>query len=277
MPDAPRDFAEFKARISQRAEDFPRRLKQIATYALESPDEIAFGTVASIALNAGVQPSALVRFAQALGYQGFSDFQTIFQSRLRGQVVNYQDRITKLKQLGGPQTGAGSVLSGFTEASHKSLNNLQERIDLAALIEVVTTLAAAETIYLIGLRRSYPVATYLAYAFGQLKIKNRLVEATAGMASETVSFITKQDCVLAISFTPYATETIELVKAASKTGAKIVALTDGPFSPLASLASPWIEVHEANFEDFRSLTGTLTLAQTIAVAVANQRAQRITN
>jgi DNA-binding MurR/RpiR family transcriptional regulator len=271
MTDAPRDFAELKTRIAERAVTLPRRLTQVAQYALEFPDEIAFGTVASIAQSADVQPSALVRFAQTLGYQGFSDLQTVFRSRLRGQVENYQDRIAKLKQHGGSSTGPATVLSGFVEASHKSLNHLQEHTDLATLDEAVEKLAEADTIYLVGLRRSFPVATYLAYAFGQLSIRNRLIDATGGMALDAIKLSGTNDCLLAVSFTPYAPETIEIIKAATQGGTPIVAVTDSPLSPLATLANIWIEVQEANLEGFRSLTGTLTLAQTIAVAVANRK------
>ena len=64
---APREFAALRALIGERAATLPRRLTQVATYALQNPDEIAFGTAASIAAHAGVQPSTLVRFSQALG------------------------------------------------------------------------------------------------------------------------------------------------------------------------------------------------------------------
>ena len=70
VPSPPRDFPALKALIAERAAALPKRLTQIAAYALENPDEIAFGTVSSIAAQAEVQPSALVRFSQAMGYQG---------------------------------------------------------------------------------------------------------------------------------------------------------------------------------------------------------------
>jgi DNA-binding MurR/RpiR family transcriptional regulator len=60
-----------------------QRLKQLATFALEHPEDVAFGTVAGIAEHAGVQPSTLVRFAKSLGYDGFSHLQQIFRDRLR--------------------------------------------------------------------------------------------------------------------------------------------------------------------------------------------------
>ena len=86
---APREFAALKTLIMARSQTLPRRLVQIASYALDNPDEIAFGTAASIAAKAAVQHSTLVRLSQALGYQGFSDLQQVFRSRLRERVLNY--------------------------------------------------------------------------------------------------------------------------------------------------------------------------------------------
>ena len=94
----PKDFAALKALIAERATDLPKRLTQIASFALDNPDEIAFGTVSSIAQQANVQPSTLVRFSQALGYQGFSDMQEVFRSRLRDRILNYDERIQQLRE-----------------------------------------------------------------------------------------------------------------------------------------------------------------------------------
>src|SRR5437762_12153864 len=79
----PRDFATLKARIIERGKNLPKRLNQIAAFVLDHPDEIAFGTVASIAEQAYVQPSTLVRFSQAMAYLGSSELQGAFRARLR--------------------------------------------------------------------------------------------------------------------------------------------------------------------------------------------------
>ena len=65
----------------------------MAVFALENPDEIAFGTAASIAERADVQPSTLVRFAQSIGYAGFSDLQAVFRERLRERGSSYEERL----------------------------------------------------------------------------------------------------------------------------------------------------------------------------------------
>ena len=274
MIDVPKDFASLKSRIAERAGDLPRRLTQVATYALEFPDEIAFGTVASIAQNAAVQPSTLVRFSQSMGYQGFSDLQEVFRSRLRDRVLNYEERIEQLRQHGHATSASSVIFDGFSDAAQKSIADLREKIDAAQLDEIVGILAKADTIYLVGLRRSFPIASYMAYAFGKLGVKNVLVDAVGGLAMEDVGFATKRDAVLAISFTPYASETIALAQKAHGKSVPVVAITDSPFSPLATIARPWIEIQEANFEGFRSMAATLALAMTITVAVAGRRTSK---
>jgi DNA-binding MurR/RpiR family transcriptional regulator len=100
-----------------------------------------------------------------------------------------------------------------------------------------------------------------------------LIDAVGGLAAEDISFATPEDRILAISFTPYASETISLAQRAAARGVPIIAITDSPFSPLASVASLWFEIQEANFEGFRSMSATLSLAMTLTVAVAEQRKQ----
>jgi len=272
--DTPRDFQALRALIVERAGALPRRLTQVATYALENPDDIAFGTVATIAQAADVQPSTLVRFAQSLGYQGFSELQEVFQSRLRERVLNYDERIEQLREHTRNSGKAGLVFDGFAGAAEQSLASLREKLDPAQLQTAVDMLARAETIYLIGLRRSFPISSYMAYAFGKLGIRYMLVDALGGLAAEDTSFATPRDLVLAISFTPYASETVTLTQKLGARGVPVLAITDSPFSPLASIAQTWFEVQEANFEGFRSMSATLTLAMTLTVATAERRSKK---
>ncbi len=269
--ETPRDFETLRAAIVERRDALPKRLAQVAIYALESPDEIAFGTAASVAQAADVQPSTLVRFAQAFGYQGFSELQEVFRSRLRERVPSYDERLQRMRQHGIPTSKSSLVLDGFLEAAQRSVAELREKIKPEALERAVDVLAAAETIYLIGLRRSFPITSYLAYAMGKLSVRNVLIDAVAGMGAEQVGFITQRDAVLAVSFTPYASETVTLTNAARSRGASIVSITDSVFSPIASQADVMLEIVEANFEGFRSMTATMALAMSLAVAVAGRR------
>jgi len=270
-PPAPKDYQALRALIAQRAEQLPKRLTQVAAYALENPDEVAFGTVASIAGNAEVQPSALVRFSRALGYQGFSDLQEVFRSRLRERVLNYDERLAQLREHGLANSRTGLVLDGFLTAAERSLAELRAKVDQEALEAAAGILSGAETIYLLGLRRSFPVTAYLGYAMAQLGIRNVLVDGIAGLAAEQIGFLGPNDAVLAVSFAPYARETVVLTQAAKAKRAAVISITDSVFSPIAPAADVLLEIAEANFEGFRSMAATLALAMTLAVSIAARR------
>ncbi len=272
VPAPPDDFRALRELIVARRGAMPKRLAQIADFAIAQPQEIAFRTVMEIAGYAGVQPSALVRFAQALGYAGFSDLQAVFRAHARTRWPEYGERLEALRtEPGGGDASAAGLLAGFLRASDISLQRLDASIDHAALERAVDVLAAAETICLVASRRSFPVAAYLAYALRRLGARCDLVDQLAGLAPEQMALVGARDAVLVISFTPYAPSSIELAAAAFRRGVPVVAITDSPFSPLTQAASIWIEVAEADYMAFRSLSATLTLATTLAVAVAKRR------
>lgn len=270
VEDVPRDFASLRARIVERRDELPKRLAEVASFAVSHPDEIAFGTAASIASKANVQPSTLVRFSQAMGYQGFSELQAVFRQRFRDRLPDYEDRL-KAIATGTAPAKLGMLLERFCEAGERSIKGLRSNMDPARLERAVEILAAADTIYVIGLRRSFPVASYMAYALGKLAIRTILVDGVAGLQGEVITLARPSDAVIAVSFTPYASETVTLAGAAADRGIPLVALTDSPFSPLALRATTWFEVVEADVEGFRSMAASFAIAMTISVAVAERR------
>jgi DNA-binding MurR/RpiR family transcriptional regulator len=269
----PASFAELRERLASRDVRLPKRLTQVASFALAQPDEIALGTAASIAEKAGVQPSTLVRFSQALGFGGFSDLQALFRERLRNQGSNYQERLSSLRARNGDEPRAATFFDGFCEAAGRSIASLHGGIDPTDIDAAARILGEAETIYLIAQRRSFPITSYLSYALSKLGIRNILIGSAAGTDTETLSFATPRDAALAVSFTPYASTTIAHARQVAALGTPLVVITDSPFSPLVGEGRPWFEVVEADFEGFRSLSASLVLAMTLAVAIADHRRQ----
>ena len=268
----PRDFDVLKQRLQTDGPGMPKRLRQVAAFALDRPDEFAFGTAAHLANVAAVQASTLVRFAQSLGYAGFSDLQSVFRDHLRKSFPDYRDRLSSLSEAGGSAAGPRVLFDGFAHAATVSLSRAQSSLDGAALEKAVDMLAAADGIYILGARRMFSVASYFAYACGNLRLKAYLVDQVGGLGPEQVHNATERDVLLAISFTPYAPVSIESARAAVANGVPLVAITDSAFSPLCPIASVWLELAEADFGAFRSLAATFALAMTLAVATAEKRA-----
>jgi DNA-binding MurR/RpiR family transcriptional regulator len=266
---APADFDALKQRLMEIEPSLPKRLKQTAAFALQHPDEIALGTASGVARRAQVQASTLVRFAQALGFAGFTELQGVFRARLRNRWPDYSERLRALPEHdpGDPQ----ALLAGFCDAAGRSVAALRAEIDGEALSGAVDILSEARVVFLLAQRRSFGVAHYLAYAFAQLGAPALLVDDIGGLGREQLAAAGPEDAALAISFAPYSPVTLSLAEAARAKGARIVAITDSALSPLAALAERRLEVAERDFGAFRSLAATFCLAATLAVAVAERR------
>lgn len=265
---APLTLDALRTEITARYEALSKRLKQIARFALDHPNEMALETVATIAARAEVQPSALIRFAQSFGYSGFSDMQRVFQAHLLESAPSYQARFRAFREQDGaasPST-AERVLREFAAAGVVALEQMQRDPPVPALERAVALLAQARLIHVIGQRRSAPVAVYLAYALNRILRPARLIDGSGGMLFDQLGSLGPGDALIAISFTPYAPDTVEVAERAAAKGVPIVSLTDSPVSPIARLADVWFEIRDAEVHGFRSLTASLCLAQSLAVA-----------
>ncbi|WP_018013195.1 MurR/RpiR family transcriptional regulator [Sinorhizobium medicae] len=269
--DVPQDFETLKAVILERKAQLPKRLKQVAAYSLDNPDEIAFGTAASIATSADVQPSTLVRFAQHFGFEGFSSLQQIFRARLRERTPGYEERLKALRQNDHNNLESGSIFNGFVAAAHRSLENIATSVDPHSFERAVDILAKANTIYLIAKRRSYPISSYMAYAFGKLKVKYQHVGTAAGIDDDMLAMANREDAAFAVSFSPYASESANQARLLANRKVPVVSLTDSAFSPLAESSKVWFELVEADHAGFRSLSASMAFAMALTVAIAEKR------
>jgi DNA-binding MurR/RpiR family transcriptional regulator len=266
----PRDFDALRRAVLGRREALPKRLIQVADYALGHPDEIAFGTAASIAEAAGVQPSTLVRFAHQFGFAGFSDLQSIFRERLKSRYFSYRERIVTLRGAGSGSPEL-TILNGFLEAASQSISKLPQRLDVRQFRAASNLLAKADTIFLIARRRSFPLASYMAYGFGKMGIKAQLLGSPVGIDDEVVAYATPNDAAIAVSFHPYAPETVRQTQAIAALGVPVVAITDSAFSAITSHAKIWFEIAEDDFAGFRSLSASMAFCMALTVAVADAR------
>jgi len=163
------------------------------------------------------------------------------------------------------------LLQEFADSNIIALEHVKESVRKADLEKAVRLIRDAEAVYLVGLRRSFPVASYLAYALPHVENKRAyLIDGLAGMLTEQSGMIRRGDLLIAISFRPYAKETAEIVARAREKGARIVAISDTRLAPIAREADVIFEIKDAEVRQFRSLTATLCLAQTLVISYAFQ-------
>jgi len=258
-------------RITETYDELPRQLRSVATYIEQHRGNVAMDRTTDIASACGVHPSAVVRFAQRFGFTGFSDLQTMFRRAYTGNdrsPQNYQQRIRRLIDAKTGKLSGGSVAREFISASRNGLAELESGLDDLQFEAAVKLLEQADNIYVIGVRRSFAVASYIVYAMQHTAKRVHLISGLGGMYREQIRSVAKGDVVVAISFAPYGKETLYCLRAAQRHGAKTLVVTDGQLSPLARHASVRLFVKEGGAFAFRSLTSTICLCQALFIALA---------
>ena len=264
---APATVEEFRDRLSAQLDDLPKRLRQCAEHIAAHTDRIAVSTVAELAAGAEVPPSALMRFCQIMGFSGFSEMQKLFRDAYAPGWPDYSTRLRNLRDQGRGSPAA--LLAEFVEAGRMSLEVLATSVDEAALNRAVEVLAGAGTVHVVGLRRAFPVASYLAYVFEKMQVPAMLHDGVGKLDHRFA--LRAGDALLAITFAPYSEETIALAQDARDRGLPVVALTDRMTSPLARTSDAVLTVPEVDFGAFRSLSATIAMAISLAVAVGSAR------
>ena len=272
MANNPTQLTILQDEIRRRYDTLSKRLKQVARYILDNSNSVAFDTVASIAQQADVPPSTLIRFANAFGFSGFNEMKQMFKQHLMEETANYTERARLFRQTttddATPPETPTEILNMFTMVNTQALQQLAMQTSSDDLERAVALLGEAENIYVIGLRRSFSVASYLTYALRHLDRKAFLIDGLGGMFTEQLSLVGPKDVVVAVSFSPYAREVVELVELGAQRKARQIAITDSQVSPLAAFSDVCFVVREAQVDGFRSQVASLCLAQTLAVSLA---------
>jgi DNA-binding MurR/RpiR family transcriptional regulator len=263
-------YDALRAEIARRHSRFSDRLKVIAEFALDHPTDMALGTVAEVAQRAKVQPSAIVRFARALGYNGFTEIQQVFRSRLVASVApSYKERIAGLRRDGRfrDTKTPRAVLMRFASEGTVSLEMLQESVSEKDLARAITILGDAHTIYILGLGGSFPVAAHLTYVLRKLGRRVVLLDGLGSALGEQANSATPQDALIAISFKTYNPDTVRLFPELVARKVPAVVITDSLLSPLVEGAKVVFEIPDMPEAALRTMVAPMCLAQSIAVSL----------
>ncbi len=266
----PATAEEFRALLLERYEQLSKRLQQIARYVLDEPNEVALETLAVIAKRCGVQPSAIVRFAQSFGFSGATQMQRLFRDGLLATdaALGYGERVRRFNEaVDRSPTGEG-LLTEFIDGNVLALQNLRQTVSEEDLKTALQLIAKADFIHVAGFRRAFPISAYLAYSLQQLGKRVQFIDGVGGLAKPQVSTIRAKDLLIAVSYHPYAAEAVEIVGIAATRGAQILSISDSHVSPIAKPATLVLQARDSETRGFRSLAASMCLAQALVIGFA---------
>jgi DNA-binding MurR/RpiR family transcriptional regulator len=264
------NYDELRGAIAQRHRALSGRLQQIAEFVLDHPTEVALGTVAEVAARSGVPPSAIVRFAHALGFGGFTEMQQVFRSRLvAGVAPSYKARLARMKHEEKSILGRkpAAVLGRFVAEAQSALVTLSESAHARELEAATAILAKARDIYLLGLGGSFPVATHLAYVLRKLGRRVMLLDGIGGSIHEQSHPAGPEDALVAISFRNYYPDTARLFPELVARGVPAISITDSLLSPIVEGAKVVFEIQDMPEPALRTLVAPMCLVQALAIGL----------
>ncbi len=254
-------------RIKEMLPEFSKGQRLIGNYLITNYDKAAFMTASKLGCVVGVSESTVVRFASALGYEGYPELQAALQELIKMRLTPVQRM-----EVTNDRIGEGDVLDNVLTSEMSKIRATLEGVSRRDFDGAVEALLSAKNIYIIGMRSSASLASFLAYNFKYMFEGVTLVQTTSGSEIfEQLLRISEDDVVVAISFPRYSKRIISAVEFASSRHAKIIALTDSERSPISALASSklYAKSDMASFVD--SLVAPLSIIDALLVAVSRRK------
>lgn len=259
--------------IQQKYNDFSKGQKLIANYIVNHYDKAAYVTAAKLGEIVGVSESTVVRFAIELGFDGYPKLQKVLQELIKSKLTAVQ-RI----EVSSNRINEDNILKSVLQSDMEKIKITLEQIDNSSFNEIVETILGAKRIFILGVRSSAPLASFLGFYFNLIFDNVRLVHTTS--VSEMFEQIIRAqsgDVVIGISFPRYSKRTINALKFAKNQGVKTIALTDSSESPVSQCADLSLLARSdmASFVD--SLVAPLSLINALIVAIGMRRKNEVYN
>jgi DNA-binding MurR/RpiR family transcriptional regulator len=251
-------FDDLAAAIRAGFPTFSPQFQAGAAFLLDHPDEVAVSSMRKVAEHAKVQPAALVRLSQQLGFPGWNELKELFVDRLRTRPEPLAAKARTLVKGGSSSTLASDLAAAQQNNLHITLAQNESRaVDAAKLMR------KAPHVHVAGFRSCYPVAFGLVYGYRLFRSTVTLVSGDAGTLEMQLRSIEKGHATVVVSFAPYSSEAVRVAQAAKAQGSKLVAITDSAVAPIALDADAVLLFSHASPSFFPSLVAASALAETL--------------
>lgn len=248
--------------IEKKYSRFSKGQKRIADYITKHYDKAAFMTAAKLGEKTSVSESTVVRFAAELGFEKYAKLQRSLQNIVRTKLTSVQRMEVTNDRLDGKD-----IITNVLEHDIDLIKSTMDSVSHSDFNNAVDAIKKAKRIYIIGVRSSASLASFLAFYLNMVFDDVKLVSPSGSSEIlESIYHIDESDVCIAISFPRYSNRTLSALRFISSRGTKIIAITDNEFSPSAKLADYKLLARSdmASFGD--SLVAPLSLINALIVA-----------
>ncbi|HAA24963.1 MAG TPA: N-acetylmannosamine kinase, partial [Ruminiclostridium sp.] len=257
--------------IKEKYPNLSKGHKAVASYIINHYDKAAFMTAARLGEEVGVSESTVVRFPAELGFDGYP----MLQKELKEVIKSKLTAVQRL-EVSSSRIDSNNVLKSVLQSDMNKIKMTMEEIDIDNFNRVVEEILAAKRIYIIGVRSSAPLASFLGFYFNLIFEHVRLVHTTsASEMFEQIINARKGDVVIGISFPRYSRRTTKAMQFVKKQGATAIAITDNEDSPLAKSSSYSLFARSDMNSFVDSLVAPLSVINALIVAIGLKKKEHI--
>ncbi len=257
------------AYIQSRFEEFSRSQKDVAQYIVDHLDEAAFQTAEELARRASTSSSTVVRFSQALGFEGFPELQQAAREEYRRRAP-VGGAIAAAPLFSLDQTEFEAALA----ADHVNVEDTAHKLSRSEVEAGIDAIVSAEKVLIAGTDQMAFFASYLRHLLMLLDLRAEIVASPSQEALGRLSRIDEQTLVIGLSAGrphPLITRTMKLARHRK---AQTLAITDATLSEVARLARIRLYYSSNSPAFVRSHTALLSLIQALAYGVYARDAQQ---
>jgi DNA-binding MurR/RpiR family transcriptional regulator len=260
--------------IRARFDEFSRSQKDVAQYIVDHLDEAAFQTAEELARRANTSSSTVVRFSQALGFEGFPELQQAARDEYRRRVGGGGIAAEALTAAAPLFSLDHTEFEAALAADHVNVEDTAHKLSRSDVEAAVDAIVTADRVLIAGTDQMAFFASYLRHLLMLLDLRAEIVASPSQEALGRLSRIDSETLVVGLSAGrphPLITRTMKLARHRK---APTLAITDATLSEVARLARIRL-YYSSNTPAFvRSHTALLSLIQALAYGVYARDAQQ---
>jgi len=265
------DSQDLIRRLNRRGAPLSKSHRRIAAFIAQHYDKSVFMTASVLGVQCGVSESTVVRFAAAMGYEGYPQLQDTLRNLVRQRLT------TEQRFAIAAEIKESDVLRTVLKNDAQNIRQTVDNLSRQNFDDVVRRILAARRVYVMGLRSAAPLALFLYHYLHQILDGVFLVQNTIGDVFEEIARIGEEDLLIGLSFPRYSARTLECMRFARAEGAEVVGITDCRLSPLYEAAHICLcaQTDMASFVD--SLAAPLSVINAVIVSVGLNRREELSH
>ncbi len=257
--------------IQARFDEFSRSQKDVAQYIVDHLDEVAFQTAEELARRANTSSSTVVRFSQALGFEGFPELQHSAREEYRRRVA-----------AGNGETSTAEPLFSLDQneyetaiaADHANVEETARKVSRSEVEAAIDAIVDAERVLIAGTDQMAFFASYLRHLLMLLDLRAEIVASPSQEALSRLGRIDEQTLVIGLSAGRPHPLVVRAMKLARHRRARTLAVTDATLSEVAKLAQIRLYYSSNSPAYVRSHTALLSTIQALAYGVYSRDAEQ---